>query len=128
MGNWFSNEKLEINQINSKDKFENIKNRYILQKVFNYWDSIKVLNLIKYNKNTMKRININIDDYKEYSEIFSSIEIEIKPINKKYGTFINFSKGEVEYYHIYFDNNKEEIKRNYINKDEPIEIIKIIIE
>ena len=36
----------------------------------------KSLDIVKYNKNI---ININIKDYKEYSEIYSSIEIEIKP-------------------------------------------------
>ena len=36
-------------------------------------------------------------------------------------------KEDEQYYHIYFNNNKEEIKRNYINKDE-IKIIKIIID
>ena len=32
------------------------------------------------------------------------------------------------YYHIYFDDNKEEIKRNYLNKNEKIKIIKIIMD
>ena len=60
-------------------------------------------------KNIKKRININTNDYKEYSEKHSSIEIKIKPVNKKFGRFINNEKEEI-YYHIYF-NNKEEIKR-----------------
>ena len=32
------------------------------------------------------------------------------------------------YYHIYFDDNKEEIKRNYLNENEKIKKIKIIID
>ena len=32
------------------------------------------------------------------------------------------------YYHIYFNNNREEIKRLFINKGEEIKIIKIIID
>ena len=47
---------------------------------------------------------------KNYSEKYSSTEIEIKPVNKKYGKFINNEKKE-EYYHIYFNNNKEEMKQ-----------------
>ena len=31
-------------------------------------------------------------DYKNYSELYSSIEIEIKPAIKKYGQFINIEK------------------------------------
>ena len=48
--------------------------------------------MIKYNKNIKKRIDININEYKEYLEIYSSIEIEIKPTNNKYGQFINIKK------------------------------------
>ena len=73
-------------------------------------------------------MNIINNDFKEYSEKYSSIEIEIKPVNNTYGTFINFKNEDEEYYHIYFNNNKEEIKRNRINKGEHITIIKIIID
>ena len=86
---------------------------------------LKGLNIIKYNENIKKRININTNDYKEYSENYSSIKIEIKPVSKKYGKFINNEKEEEIYYHIYFNNNEEEIKRNYINEDEEIKIIRI---
>ena len=76
-----------------------------------------------------KRINININDYKLSSEIYSSIEIEVIPANNKYGQFINFIDKEKEiYYHIYFNYNKEEIKRNYLKENEEIKIIKIIID
>ena len=88
----------------------------------------KALDIIKYNKKIKDRINISIKDYKEYLEIYSSIEIEIKPVNNKYGRFININKDNEMYFHIYFNDNKEEIKRNYINKDEHIKIIKIIID
>ena len=37
----------------------------------------KSLEIIKYNNNIKKRINININNYKEYCEKYSSIEIEI---------------------------------------------------
>ena len=61
------------------------------------------------------RMNISIKDYKEYSEIYSPIEIEIKPVIKKYRRFINIEKNE-KYYHIYFNDNKEEINRSYLMK------------
>ena len=100
----------------------------ILKKIFNNLEKKKLLNLVKNNKNIKKRINININDYKEYSEKYSSIEIEIKPANNEYGNFINIKKEDEIYYHIYFNNDKEEVKRNYINDDENIEKIKIIID
>ena len=127
-GNLISKVKEEKNKLKSIDKFNNIKSKYILEKVFNNLKNGKTLNIVKYNENIKKRINININDYKEYSEKYSSIEIEIKPVSNKYGEFINIKKEEEIYYHIYFNNNEEEIKRNYINKDEDIKIIRIKID
>ena len=67
----------EVNKVKSKDIFKNLKSDYFLQILFNYLMKKKTLDIIKYNKNIKNRININIKDYKEYSEIYSSIEIEI---------------------------------------------------
>ena len=120
-GNLISKEKVEENPLESAAGSENIKSNYFLEKVFNNLKKVKTLNIVKYNKNIKKRININTNDYKEYSEKYSSIEIEIKPVSNKYGEFINIKKEEEEiYYHIYFNNNEEEIKRNYIKEDEEI--------
>ena len=88
-----------------------------------------MLYIVKYNKSIKKRININTNNYKEYSEKYSSIEIEIKIANNKYDFFINTPKDEdKKYYNIYFNNNKEEIKGNYLEKGEKIKIIYIIID
>ena len=125
--NLISKEK-EKNQIKSIAKYENIKTNYFLEKVFNNLEEKKSLNLVKYNKNIKNRINIDINNYKEYSEKYSSIEIEIKPVNNKYGKFVNIKIEDENHFHIYFNNNKEEIKRNYINKNEQIDIIKIVID
>ena len=86
------------------------------------------LKIIKKNKKIQERLNISIDDYKECSELYSSIEIKLKPADNKYGEFINIPKKEKEHYHIYFDNSKEEIKRNYLEKNEKVKMIKIIID
>ena len=126
--NIVSGENLEKKQIKSFTKYVNIKADYFLQKVFDNLEKKRTLEIVKNNKNIKKRINLNINDYKEYSEKYSSIEIEIKPVNNKSGKFINIKEENEKYYHIYFNNGKEEIKRNYINEDEKIEIIKIIID
>jgi len=123
-------ETVELNQMKSKDIFKILKSDFFLQKIFNNLIKKKTLNIVKYNKIIKDRININIKDYKEYSERYSSIEIEIKPVKDKYGTFINinFDEENEMYYHIYFDNNKQETKRNYIKKNKQIKIIKIILD
>ena len=126
--NLVSKEKIEKNQIKSMDKFNNLKADYFLEKVFNNLETKKSLYILKYNKVIKNRLNININDYKKYSEKYSSIEIEIKAVNNEYDKFINYKNEDEKYYHIYFDNKKEEIKRNYINEDEDIKIIKIKID
>ena len=108
-----SKDKTESNKIESKDIFKNSKNDFFLQKLFNHLLKKTILDIIKYNKNIKERINISIQDYKEYSEIYSSIEIEIKPTNNKHGKFININANDKLYYHIYFNDNKEEIKNKY---------------
>ena len=97
-GNQLKKEKIKLNQMESKSIFKNIKSKYILQLLFNNLEKYKTLNVIKYNKIIKKRVNINISDYKEYSEEYSSIEIELKPVNNKYGTFINIKDEDKKYY------------------------------
>ena len=126
--NLLSKEKFEKNKINSFDNYKNIKADFFLEKVFNYLEKKITLKIVKYNKNLKRRINININDYKEYSEKYSSIEIEVMPEIYSNGKFININDENKIYYHIYFDNNKEEIKRKYIENNEKIELIKIIID
>ena len=67
--------KVGIKQIKLIDKFENLKSDYFLQKIFNNLEMKKSLNIVKYNKTIKNKINININDYIEYSEIYTSIEI-----------------------------------------------------
>ena len=72
---------------------------------------------------------MSVKDYKEYSETFTPIEIEIIPKKGKYGTFINIDENDKLYYHIYFNDNKEEIKNKYkINEEDKVTKIKIIID
>ena len=127
-GNLKTNYEIKRNPIKSNNIFENLKNNYFLEKLFNILDKGKSLCLLKYNKNLKKRINITIKDYKEYLEIYSPIEIKIKPVANNYSKFLNINDINNKYYHVYFNNNKEEIKRNHINNDEQIKIIKIIID
>ena len=83
---------------------------------------------MKYNKKLQKRLNISIDNYKKYSELYSSIEIELKLADDKYDKFINLPDKDKEYYHIYFDDSKEEINKNKLNYNEKVKMIKIIID
>ena len=85
---------------------------------------------MKFNKKLQNRLNLNINDYKDYSQLFSSIEIELKLDNKNDHTnkFINISDENMKYYHIYFDNSNEEKKRTELNANDKVNKIKIIID
>ena len=111
------NGKEKIYQDGLINKLQYIKSKYILKQIFDNLQRWKALEIIKYSKNHQERLDININDYKQYSETLTPIEIEIIPKQNIYSPFINVNKLENEsYYHIYFNNNKEEIKRNYIKK------------
>ena len=59
----------------------------------------KSLEILKYNKKIKNRLNVNLNNYKKE-----------------------------DYIHIYFNDNKEEIKRNYLEKNEKVTKIKILID
>ena len=120
-------------QINSKDNLGNIKSDVILKKVFDIIKQKRLLEMIKDNKKLQNRLKLNISDYKKYCQLYSSIEIELKPAveyvdDNDYYKFINIHDENKGYIHIYFDNSNEEIKRNYLDFDEKVEKIKIIID
>ena len=129
------------NKITTKDKVQNfdnniqknellnIKSKYILLKIFDNIIKKKKLEIIKYNKKMQKRFNFSLKDYKEYSEKWSSIELEINMEQNTFGKFININEDDKLFYHIYFNDNKEEIKNKYtINEEDKITKIKIIID
>ena len=117
---------LAINQNKSKADFDNIKSDYFLPKIFEYIIKYKALKILRYNKKLQRKLKLDINSYKEYSQKYSSIEIELIPFDNEYGKFIS-SKNK-EYYHIYFDDEKEEIKRYSLNEGEKVKKIKIILE
>ena len=121
------NTDLKIDQSNSI--LQNIKSNYFLERIYNNILKKKSLEIVKYNKKIQNRINLSIKDYKEYSEKFSSIEIEIIPCNNKYGPFINIKEDEKLFYHIFFNDNKEEIENKYsINEEDKVKNIRIVID
>ena len=126
---------------NSQNKILNIKNKYILLEIFNYIIKYKLLSIIKYNKSIKKKVDISVKDYEECPKIYSSIELVIRPILDIPENIINFQKGEIrqipfinikkeeeKYFHIYFNKNKKETKKNYLRENEKVNVIKIKID
>ena len=107
----------------------NLQSDYFIQKFFGYMSERKYLETIRYNKSIQKRINININHYKAYSETKTSIELDIIPMKGEYGEFININEEDKKYFHIYFnDNKKKEIENTSLYKDDNVSKISIIID
>ena len=114
---------------NSNNKLKKLRSDYFIQIFFGYISGRKSLEILKYNKSIQKRINIDINSYKEFCEKYSSIELEVIPMKNEYGKFIDIKEEDKNYYHIYFnDNKKEEIKKTSINKKDNVSKINIIID
>ena len=108
---------------------KNVKSHYIILKFFEYLTERKYLETIRYNKSIQKRINININHYKAYSETKTSIELDIIPMKGEYGKFINIKEEDKKYLHIYFnDNKKKEIENTSLYEDDNVSKISIIID
>ena len=102
----------KLNPTKSKDKFIKLKSDCFLKKLFDIIQRRISLKIIKHNINIQKRLNININNYKDFSEKFSSIELEILLIQNKYGQFIKNKEEDKNYFHIYFnDNKKKKLKK-----------------
>ena len=102
-----------------------IKSNYMLKKIFRHLTTYRLLNTIRYNKKIQNILYQDINDYKKYLQT----EIEIIPFEDIYGKFINISNPKDEsYYHIYFNDNKTEIKRHYIKPSDNANKITIKID
>ena len=122
------NQMKEINLNSSFTHFENIKSKYILKLIFDNLNEKKCFDIIKYTKKIQQTINKNSNDYKKLLEIEIEIIFDKNKANFEKNNFININEKDRKYYHIYFDDNKEEIKRKDLNKDEKVSKINIIID
>ena len=101
-----------------------IKSKFILKQIMEHLTKDKLFRIINYNKLFQDKLEIGINDYKKYYE---QIIIEIIPINRDHiNDFIN--EEYQSYYHIYFNNDKNESKRCRFYKNDNITKITIILD
>ena len=113
--------------------FNSIKSNYIFEIIVkNYIQKRIYYKIFKYNKNFQKKLDLKLEDYKELSNrIYFSTELELIPIKQiepKIKHYFIRTKENKSYYHIYFNNDQEETKRNYITSDDKIDKIRIKID
>ena len=125
-------EKEELNKISKihiKDNLKKVRSQYILKQILINLRKNLLLQIFRYNKNMQKKLNFTFNDYKNYKKIYSKIELEIIPAEKKIGKFINiFNKSEETYFQIYFNNDKKCTKCNELYKINNINKIRINID
>ena len=107
---------------------DNIKSVYTIKIIFEHIKKNKYLSIIKYNKKMQNRLKLTINDYKEYSQLYSPIEIELKLVKNTYSNqaFINTTDDNKKYFHIFFNDSNKEANLSNLNH-EKIEKVKIII-
>ena len=111
---------------NGCNSLKKVKSKYILKQIFDNIQENILLEIIRYNKNLKNKLSKRLEDYKK---LFSKIEIEIIPLENHYGKFIHIHNKILEpYFHIYFNDSTNEIKRNYTTKDDQVNKIKVIID
>ena len=107
-----------------------IKSKYILKQIFQLLLHKKFLKIINYNKNLQNKLDLSIKDYKQYEQVIIEVDIDKAEFNldgiENY--FLYNKIFDKSYFHIYFDGNKEEIKRPYITLYEKVKKVKIIID
>ena len=108
---------------------DNIKSVYTIKIIFEHIKKNKYLSIIKYNKKMQNRLKLTINDYKEYSQLYSPIEIELKLVKNTYSNepFINIRHNNKKYFHIFFNDSNKEANLSSLNH-EKIEKVKIIID
>ena len=114
------------NTSNIKNFLKDIKSNYILKEIFNNLQQTKLLNIIRYNQNIQKKLNKDKNNYRELAKIvielipnlYRTRELIINIINEK----------DLPYYHLYLNDNQEEMKVNYITRKDKAKKIKLIID
>ena len=101
-----------------------VKSKYILKRIFAHIQYTKFLNIIRYNKNLQSKLNIELNDYKEYLKT----EIEIIPKDSVFDKIINVKDNDVPYFHFYINDDKKEKNFVYLFFNCSIRKIKIIID
>ena len=110
-------------QNKSKNILKFIKSKFVFKKIFCNVNTKKALEMMTYNKSLKNKYNIDFNNYKIYSQKYSSIEIELilHPFNNKFNkeNFINVFREEyASYFHIYFNNEEKEARRVYLTSDD----------
>ena len=123
------NEKEELNN-NIISKLENINSKFILKKIFNNLSEKQFLKIINYNKNIQNKLGLSINNYIDFTKIIIEI-IPVKNYSDNQIKLINTpNEKDKSFFHLYLNENENELNKNILTKNEinKIDKIKIIID
>ena len=114
----------------------NIRSKYILIHICSIIKKERLLKLIKPNKKLQSLLDISFNEYKNFGKII--IEVFPSVTSNKDEKFINYDEKKESSYHIYLNNDSEELqmnfikrffyKKNYISRRDNIKKIRIEID
>ena len=114
-----------FNDMTVMSNLNNIRSICILKLIKIHLAEYKCLQLLRYNKQIQKRLNINLDTYKDYLKIV----IDIVPIaDKNYKTFFrHYIKNP--FYHYYLNDRPDEVSNyTYYYHDDKVKKIRLVID
>ena len=98
-----------------------IKSKNNLRKLFNQLTTLQKLRIIRQNKKIQNKLNIRKKDYEEYCATVFEIVPHAIPILKTKSTFINiFNDENKKYFHIFFDDSKDETHIEYLTNTDNV--------
>ena len=104
-----------------------IKSKHILSKIIKEHLQKKIyLKILRHNKILQSRLNITLGSYNEFSQIIFEL-IPVNQLQKEKNYFIN-PRGNELFFHIYLNENKNELNRFYITEQDNVDIIKVKID
>ena len=86
-----------------------------MKEVFDYISNGTLLRLVHHNKKLQNKLELSNEDFRKYSNQIV-IDIMPDPLFPFDSAIIN-SIGNPSFFHIYFNEESKETKRNYIDKD-----------
>ena len=110
---------------------DSIKSNYVLREIFTKCKERVYLKLVLHNKRLQKRLNLSIIDAL-FS--FNTMKIEIIPVSVADDPFlvrfpfINIKDEDRAHYHIFFNDSKKPIKKEYFRKDDNVTKITVFID
>ena len=109
--------------------YKNIKSKYILKLITQYLTLKKSLLITRYNKDIQKELDLSLNDFISYTKIEIDIHIDPNLLSEEKNTFIHFDKKDKNLFNIFIQEDKFiPYHENYLNKEQNISIIKVIIE